>query len=135
MDQNPHALAIIASLQAAGLTVGDGVAPKSSDGKIVAPCVVLHMIPGGEIDGTAAAPDEWADGRFQLTAVGRVAAQARDYADQATQALIDNPITVTGRSVQRVRPIEPWGRVERDDAVSPPLFYSTRRHGLWSFVS
>lgn len=132
--QNPHALAVIASLEAAGLTVGDGVAPRDgSPPRIVAPCVVVHMVPGGAIDGTAGDPDGWADARFQLTCVGRVAAEARYTADLADSALGDNPPTVDGRKVRRVRPVEPWGRVERDNDVTPPLFYATRTWGLWTF--
>lgn len=132
MDQNPHALAIIAALELDSLTVGDGVASQSGSA-IVAPQVVLHMLPGGSVDGTAASPDEWVDGRFQLTAIGRVAAEARYYADRAADSLASNTLDVDTRSIQRVRPLEPWGQVLRDDDVSPPLFYATRTYGLWSF--
>lgn len=132
MDQNPHALAIIEAIEADDLTVGDGVAARFEE-TIVAPQVVLHMIPGGSIDGTAGSPDEWADARFQLTAIGRVASEARWYADKAADALADNALDVDTRSIQRVRPVEPWGRVTRDDDVTPPLFYVTRVFGLWSF--
>jgi hypothetical protein len=132
--QGPHALAIIAALEADDLTVGDGVAPRvGNPPKIVAPCVVVHMVPGGAIDGTAGDPDGWADARFQLTAVGRLAAEARRYADLAAAALETHGLAVAGRAVRRLRPIEPWGRVERDHDVTPPLFYATRTYGVWTF--
>lgn len=133
IDQNPHALAVIAALEADGLAVGDGVAPRQGDPPtIVAPCVIVHMVAGGEIDGTLGDPDGWADTRVQLTAVGRVAAEARRTADLAGQAL-EAGITVAGRSIRRLRPIEPWSGVARDHDVTPPLFYATRTYGLFTF--
>lgn len=132
IEQDPHALAIIAALEADDLTVGDGVGGETA-GTVTAPQVIVHLIPGGRVDGSAADPDEWADARFQLTAVGRVAAEARWYADKAASALESNAVTVAGRSVQRVRPTEPWGPVTKDHDVTPPLFYSTRQYGLFTF--
>lgn len=130
LDSNPHALALLAVLGTVdGLDVGDGVAPDDHTGRYV----VLHMLPGGEIDGTAADPDEWADARFQITAVGRVASEARWVADLAHEALVTETVAVDGRSIQRVRPLDAWARVERDDDQAPPLFYATRVYGLWSF--
>ena len=130
--QDPHALAIIAALEADSLTVGDGEGGEVN-GTITAPQIIVHLIPGGTIDGSIADPDEWADARFQLTAVGRVAAEARWYADKAATALEANAVTVAGRSIVRVRPVEPWGRVEVDHDVTPPLHYSTRTFGLFTF--
>jgi hypothetical protein len=129
--QNPHALAIIAALEASsGVPVGDAVAPEMHSGRYV----VVYMLPGGEIDGTAADPDEWIDGRFQLTAVGRVASEARWVADKAAEAVTaDGAVTVTDRTIQRVRPLDSWGGVVRDDDVTPPMFYTTRIFGLYSF--
>jgi hypothetical protein len=132
--QGPHALAIIAALEASSLTVGDGVAPRTGHPpQIVAPCVVVHMVPGGDIDGTLGDPEGWADARFQLTAVGRVAAEARRSADLADAALEANGVTVPGRVIRRLRPVEPWGRVQIDHDVTPPLFYATRTYGLFTF--
>ena len=130
--QNPHALAIIAVLEAAGLTVGDGEGKKSG-AETVAPQVIVRMIPGGTIDGSVSNPEELADARFSLVAVGRVAAEARFTADKAAQALSGATFTVAGRTIRRVRPMEPWGRAEVDHDVSPPHFYSTRVFGMWSF--
>ncbi len=134
IEQDPHALAVVASLEAGGLTVGDGEAPRTGNPpKIVAPCVVVHMVPGGQVDGTAGDPDGWADARFQLTAVGRMAAEARHVADRAGQALDTNGITVPGRKIRRLRPVGPWGPTVRDNDVTPPLFYATRTYGMFTF--
>src|SRR3712207_5058636 len=97
--QNPHAEAILAALEAAGLTVDDAWAPETSP-----PYVVLYMLPGGEVDGTAASPDSDADLRFQLTTVASHPSQARDIADEAAAALDGLTLTVPGRSVDRIRP-------------------------------
>lgn len=129
MSQDAHALALLAAIGASGLAVGDAVAPTAHPGRYV----VLHILSGGEVDGTAADPDEWFDARFQLTAVGRTASEARWVADQAHSALTSSEVTVPGRSVQRVRPLAAWAGVQRDDTPEPPLYYATRVYGLWSF--
>lgn len=138
IEQNPHALAVVAALEAAGLAVGDGVAPRVGAGSsdpFVAPCVVVYMIPGGMIDGPLGDPDADGDGRFQLTSVGRLASEARWYADKALAAVsAPGAVVVPGRSIQRVRPMGTWGGVERDDSVPiPPLFYVTAVFGLFTF--
>lgn len=134
IEQDPHALAIIARLEGVGLTVGDGEAPFDDDGeRLPPPYVVLYMLPGGEVDGTAATPDSDGDLRFQLTSVGRLAAEARFIADRASAAVQGGPLTVAGRAVQRARPIEASNGVARDDDIQPPLFYVTARFGAWTF--
>lgn len=132
-EQNPHARAIIAALEAADLTVGDGVAPKSADAKqFVAPCVVLYTRAGGFKTGTLAQPDVDGDMRFQLTAVGRLAAEARQYADRAHDALKAHPIDVDGRLICRVRRLWVASTIERDEDVTRPLFYLPVEYGLFT---
>lgn len=132
-EQNPHARAIIASLEAADLTVGDGVAPKSPDAKtFVAPCIVLYTRAGGFKSGTLAQPDVDGDMRFQLTAVGRLAAEARWYADRAHAALTNHPIEVDNRLICRVRRMWIASTIERDDDVTRPLFYLPVEYGLFT---
>jgi hypothetical protein len=128
IEQHPHAVAVLAALQAAGLSVGDHHAPAGNP-----PYVVLYVIGGGVVDGTLGTPDSDGDLRFQVTAVGRHPGEARWIADRAAAALTDEPITVAGRVAQRVRPIEASSGVQRDDDVTPPLFYATARYGLWTF--
>ena len=127
--QQPHAQAILDQLAAAGLKVGDHQNAKTTDGKIVAPSVVLYLIPGGTLDGPTALPEDDGDLRFQLTSIGRTAAEARVTADKAAAALTF-PVEVSGRSISRVRPITAYDRVDRDDDVQPPLFYAIQRFGL-----
>lgn len=128
METNPVAEAIKASLVAAGLSVGDHRAPAG-----VPPYTVLYMQPGGRVEGTAANPAEFYDFRFRLTSVGQVPAQARWQHDRAEAALQAHPVTVSGRTIQRVQRIDASPGVQRDDAVDPPLYYATALYGAWNF--
>jgi len=133
ISQIDHAAALLALLETTGLPVGDGAAPWNGPQKTyVAPSVVLHMIAGGTVDGTVGCPDEVVDARFQITAVGRNAAEARGVADRAA-AVLAGGLSVPGRRVRRLRPMDPWSRIERDEDLQPPLFYAVRTYGLWTF--
>lgn len=127
---NPHALAILTALApleslAQPIRVGDGVAPLSTDGKIVAPCAVLHLRPGGVMFDSVGCMATDGVLPFQITCVGLTAAQARIVADKVAGYLEGANLTVSGRAVYRVRrrtgPV--GGAPERDDDVDPPLFY------------
>ena len=117
-----HTDAVIAALEADGLTVGDA----TGEG-LAAPYVVVYRISGTR-DGEAAAPEDRAELVFQLTCVGTGRQQAEWVQDKAETAL--RSITVAGRSV-RVW-VDTDGAVSRDDDVSPPLWYSTPRYRLWT---
>lgn len=132
--QNPHALAILAALTTAGVAAGDGHAPHSIDPGSDAwtPYSVLYMLNGGELDGPLNAPEADGELPFQLTSVGRLAAEARYQADEATAAITTTAITVTGRTIQRARLSEAGSGVQRDDDVQPPLFYVVQRFVLTS---
>lgn len=130
---DPHVTAIVGVLAAGGLTVGDGEGRKDSTGKVIAPQVIVYPIPGGFTDGSLAEPDGWADCRFQLTSVGRVAAEARRQLDLAWEALEASSLAVPGRRILRLRPIDPMSRVERDHDITPAWFYATRVFGFHTF--
>lgn len=136
MDTLSHVAAIIDVLETAGLTVGDHVRPyaipQSPSESAWAPYVVVYLQPGGFVSGSVANPDEDYDARIALVSVGRLASEAQDTGDSAHLAITAG-FSVTGRSVQRVRPLEPNGIINRDDDVSPPLFSHTRRYGFHSF--
>lgn len=130
----PHAAAIIDRLQDAGLTVGDHIAPKSSDGKIVAPCVVVYMRPGGTFTNSVGMVEEDAWLPFQLTCVGRVAKEALQQADRAHAALTESPITVADRVIALVRRDGFGSSVQRDVDVTPALFYAPVIYRLWTLT-
>ena len=136
MDTTTHAAGIIATLEAAGLTVGDHARPFATPADPAdsdwAPYVMVYLQPGGGVDGPASDPDSEFDGRFTLVSVGRVAAEARDTGDDAYVAITAG-FSATDRSIQRVRPLEANGIVMRDDNVTPALFSHSRRYGFLSF--
>lgn len=134
IDTDSHARSIFDKLEADGLTVGDGIAPAGSDGRILAPCVIVHMLPGGIYEGGPDEPSRNSQIRFQLTSVGLTASQARITATRAGEALKDGGFTVDGRSIQGVEPFTHPG-VSRDDDLTQPLFYAVQVWSAWSFAA
>lgn len=128
--------AIAATLTTAGLNVGIHERPfdiphdpKSPSWE---PYCVVELTEGGSYDGTAADPDDFIDGRFTLITVGRLAREALHVADQARVAVTAG-FAVTGRSIQRVRPLFDDLEVFHEESVSPPVFYASRLYGFFSF--
>jgi hypothetical protein len=118
----PHATAIISILEDDGFLVGDHVAPKSTTGNIVAPCVVLYMIQSPSPTGSLARSDEDAVFRFRLTSVALTAGEALDHADRVAASVTAFPLVVDDREVFRLRRVNPAG-CQRDDDVTPQCFY------------
>lgn len=118
-DIKPHVDAVVAALANAGLTVGDGVAPATVPTNGI--YVVVHFDPG------QALPESLADARtdfalsFQVTCVGPTPEKCR-WATQRTRMALHAPLAVAGRTAWR--PEELGGPpIQRDDDVSPPLYY------------
>jgi hypothetical protein len=127
-DVKPHLDAITSALVAAGLVVGDGIAPDSIPASGI--YVVLYADPGQSVrESLADARTDFMLG-FQLTCVGPTAEKARWAAQRARMAL-HAPLTVAGRTAWR--PEELGGPpVQRDDDVSPPLFFLPVQYTLQS---
>lgn len=137
INENPHALAVITRLETVtldgtALRVGDAVAPKSSTGAVVAPCAVLYGRQSGILTSSIGEVDTDGVIRFQVTAVGRTAAEARVVADKTRAALTAPDLTVAGRWVE-VRSDSASSTVNRDDDIRPPLFYATTLYRLLTF--
>lgn len=132
---SPHVAAVVDLLDGGGLTVGDHAAPDAD-----LPYVVVYLIPGGSVTGTAAEPSTGAELIFQTTSVGRLAAEALDLDDQVTALLDGTRLDVDGHAPQVVRLLTGSGGVLRDDSAGtpdrplPPLFYAQRRWVLWTFT-
>lgn len=144
IEVDPHAQAILGLLATATMPdgapvrVGDGVAPKATDETILAPCAVLHMRPGGWVDGSIGRPVSDALFRFQVTAVGRTAREARALTDRVGLVLEGATATIEGREVVKIgRPpgSGPILNPERDEDVTPPLFYVPVEYRLWTVES
>lgn len=114
-----HTDAVIAALEATGLTVGDADA-----NGLTAPYAVVYQIPGGRMYGSLDAPFDDAELVYQVTCVGTTREQAEWVTDKAMALL--NGFSVTGRSVALVMP-EGGPGIRRDDDVQPPMYYSTPR--------
>jgi hypothetical protein len=129
LEKRHHTAAVIAKLAAAGLDVGDGVAP----GGDTPPekYVVVYPLPGGSREGTLAGPWDDAELVYQLTCVGITRLQAEWVRDKAEAAMLTG-LTVTGRNIALVRPDEGDSGTYRDDTQTPPLYYATPRYRIYT---
>jgi len=116
-----HTDAVIAALEALGLTVGDAVAPAGID----PPYVVVYAIPGGGTAGPLATPHDDAVLVYQVTCVGDSRKQA-EWLEDSALSLLTGGIAVTGRRVLWIA-LDLSGGVQRDDQVTPPKFWSAPR--------
>ena len=127
-DIKPHIDAVFAALVGAGLTVGDGVAPASVPSTGI--YVVVYFDPGQALS------ESLADARtdfalsFQVTCVGTTPEKCR-WATQRTRVALNASLAVAGRAAWR--PEELGGPpIQRDDDVSPPLYYLPVQYRLQS---
>lgn len=134
-----HNDAVIGTLEAAGLTVGDGEDPTSPFGwagvpgqSVFAPYVIVYPL-SGELDGSLGCPDTDGDLSWQVTCVGSTREQCDWLLDTTVTALVGTgTLTVAGRSIPRVR-LETPGGTRRDDSTDPALFIATPRFAAWTF--
>ncbi|MFD5675615.1 hypothetical protein [Streptomyces sp. NPDC127040] len=127
-DIKPHVDAIHAALVAAGLAVGDGVAPAAIPSTGI--YAVLYCDPGQSL--TESLADERTDFvlGFQVTVVGPTPEKVR-WASQRVRAGLHGALTVAGR--RPWRPEEQGGPpIQRDEDVSPPLWYLPIQYELKS---
>lgn len=122
-----HTDAIIAALEAQGLTVGDAVAPQASP-----PYVVVYPIAGGDMYGPLGAKDDDAELIYQVTCVGSSREQAEWLADKANALL--GGFTVTGRSVPLVT-MDVVPGIFRDDSTGTPIYTAAPRFRVFTTPS
>lgn len=125
-DIKPHMDAVLAALRSAGLTVGEGGKPAGTATRYA----VVYFDPGRSL--TESLGDQRTDFvlSFQVTCVGPNQTECLWVAQRTRQAL-HGPLTVAGRSAWR--PIEDGGPpVQRDDDVSPPLYFLPVQYRLQS---
>lgn len=121
-----HVDAVTAALTAQGLTVYLGGAPAGQS----APYCVLYPDPGMPVRASLADDRVNFITVVQITCVGTTAEQALNYADRASSAL-SAPLPVTGRTAWRPEHLDGMP-VQRDDDVTPPVFYAVGRYRLRS---
>ena len=113
-----HTDAVVAALAATNLPVGDGEKPPGNP-----PYLVVY---GGSetTSGTLAAPNDDSDPITQVTYVGISREQADGARDRGRAVILGGTLTIPGRAVRETPTLEVGRPVQRDDDVSPPLFYA-----------
>lgn len=129
----PHVDAVTSALTAASLTVYVGGAPPGVSPTASTPYVVLYPEPGRSV--AASLGDNRVDfsAVVQLTCVGLTAEQAMSVSDRAMAAL-SVVLTVTGRASWKPEALD-GQPVQRDDDISPPVYYAPSRYRLRSIPS
>lgn len=130
----PHLVAVIERLEAGGLSVGQGVAPKSTDGRIAAPCVVVHPTSSAPLDGSLGRAPVDAVWRFVVTSVAFTQREAAEVADQVQELLDGADLEVEARGIYRCRVVS-LAPIDRDEAVTPPCFYAATPYQLMTNAS
>jgi hypothetical protein len=113
-----HATAVLAALVDGGLAAYDGQAPPGATG----PRVVVYFDAGAD-SGTLGDRHRWLLVEFQATAVGTTPKQARWASDKTRAVLLTAQLVVPGRSVSPLWQVGAPPPIQRDDDVTPPLFY------------
>lgn len=132
-----HSNAIKTKLAATTVLVGDAIKPAAGGfvglpgESLFTPYMVLYPL-APSFGGTIAAASDDAEIEYQVTCVGETREQAEWVADQAIAALVEQTVTITGRSVMRLRLTDAGGGVRRDDDVLPSVFYTTPRFALYT---
>ncbi len=126
VNERLHTDALITLLKAAGLTVGDAVAPNSAP-----PYVIVYSLDSGR-DGPVSAPHDDSRMGWQTTCVGSSREQAQWLIDKVEATVLPATLTVVGRFVGHAMR-EPGRGVGRDDNTGgPPRFFATPRWSMWS---
>lgn len=129
VERGPETDAILTLLTASAVLVGDGVRPAGAGfpgddpTQEFVPYAVLYQGVTADIDGPVSDPNADTTSEYQVTSIGVTRAQASFVADKARHTMLEQTLAVPGRCVQLVE----WSQgrnAERDDDVTPPLFYA-----------
>lgn len=139
----PHVTALLARLATATMPNGAlipvgnhrNVMSTAAPPRIVAPAIVLYLRTGGQTFGSVGCTDTDAELSFQITCIGLNADQAFAVADAAHTALVASPLAVADRAIWRLRRTFFGPSAERDETISPPLYYVTPEYRMWSTPS
>lgn len=129
-DIKAHLDAVTTALAGAGLAVGDGVAPAAAAIPATGIYVVLYADAGRSVRESLADARTDFELLFQVTCVAPTPEKTR-WAAQRVRMALTGPLAVAGRSAWR--PEELGGPpIQRDDDVSPPLYYLPVQYRLQS---
>lgn len=137
-DPRTHDDAIVDLLEDAGIVVGDGTYPEDDYGwqgvpgqSNFVPYAIVYPL-RQTFDGSLGCPDTDSELRWQITCVGRTREQCDWVLHRVDETLIGRSLTVSGRSIPRIR-ADGGAGVRRDDTVQPPVFIATPQYAAWSF--
>lgn len=122
VDRGAYMREIRDLLDANGIKVGMGVAPKDPGGMVPYPFTVLYAQWSNPFGESVGCFGEGAVLNFRLISTAITAEGAEGYAATVDAAIRDQVVTVAGRESYPIRWRE-TSAVERDDDVSPPCFY------------
>lgn len=134
-----HTDALVALLRTAGLVVGDAAPPgekfgaqASRGGTFIDYCIVYPL--NQTHDGPIGCPDDYSEFSWQVTCVGETRSACETVRFTVDQALIGHTLTVTGRSVLRIRSSDGGARQVRIDQTNParPVLISTPHYAAFS---
>lgn len=132
-----HDAAVVAAVAAQNVTTdlaakpaGTGWQGQAGDSDFVAYAIV-YPLPGGTRDGSIGDPDRDIILNYQVTCVGDSPEAARSVASDADLG-VRTGVTVEGRRVLRVVPVDDGGVQPDDDTQGPRLFYATPRFTVWT---
>lgn len=136
-DPGTHTTAVAALLRTEGIVTGDAGAPtvkhswQGTPGRSTfIPYVIVYRLEQS-FDGSLGCPDSDSDFIWQVTCVADTRAACDTLHAAVNEALVGATLTVSGRSVPRVRSDGGPGP-RRDESVNPPLFISTPRFAAMS---
>ena len=92
------------------------------------PYRIVFPISGGVFDGPLGCPSDDASLTWQVTCVGATREQCEWVVDATHASLVEQTLTVAGRSIDRVWSDMAGGGARRDDEVQPPVFIATPRY-------
>lgn len=98
------------------------------------PYRIVYPVPGGVFDGPLGCPSDDASLIWQVTCVGATSDQCEWVVDNTNELLVEQPLIVAGRFIQRVY-LDMTGGVRRDDTVQEPVFIATPRYRIESTPS
>lgn len=134
VDRGPETDALINAISGAGVNVGDHIRPGGAGfpggdtTQPFQPYAVLYQGVTLDVDGPVSDPFADTVNEYQVTSVGISRSSASVIADKVKHALLAG-LAIPGRRVQLVK----WERgnpAERDDDVTPPLFYVIDQYSI-----
>ena len=137
-NPSTHTTAIVTALQAAGLVVGDAAPPTVSYGAQTPQTFTGYVVvyPLTEtFDGSLGGPFDDADFTWQVTCVADTRAACDALVHAVNAALIGQTLTVAGRTVPQIRPVEGAPLTRREDDPPPAQTYryvATPQYAAWS---